>query len=454
MSKYEVHDGLPANSWQLPASASDYSIIRNLATKPSRLHSLMSTIAQPELIPPTPRQQWANVCLFALPVLTLSTSFGLALMQLLMLISVIYFARDGLAAWYRDNARQFAWISLAFLGYFAISCVRASFSHKPLSQLDGPLRMVFALSCIGFVAWLKPQIRYFWLGLCLGCIAACAIALVQRFYVGMERVDGYTHHPITFGDLALAMGLISLCAMTSWRGSKWQFLPPIALICGLISSVLSASRGGWLALILLTPLLLFIGQARRGKLLAIASLTAMLLLAYQIPAVTHRVQEAVSDVRLYAAKADATTSVGIRLELWKASWIMFQEHPWLGVGRTQFHASLQDLAARGQLQQSPALTYSSSHNDALHFLATGGLLDFSFLLLLYGAPLAFFVRMLKHGTAASRAPAWAGVILVLCFIGFGLTDVMFWLMMPKVFYVMMVGVLSGFCLSMANNSKE
>jgi hypothetical protein len=178
---------------------------------------------------------------------------------------------------------------------------------------------------------------------------------------------------------------------------------------------------------------------------------ALFALAYSIPAtgVAHRIAEAVSDVSLYFAQGNATTSVGIRLELWKASWIMFSSHPILGVGRDQFFPTLQMLAQQGVLPVSPALEFSSSHNDILHFLATGGLLDLSFLLFMYGAPLRIFLAVLNHpeGRSSSAAPvALAGVFLVMCFIGFGLTDVMFWLMIPKVFYGMMVCVLIGFCL--------
>jgi hypothetical protein len=55
--------------------------------------------------------------------------------------------------------------------------------------------------------------------------------------------------------------------------------------------------------------------------------------------------------------------------------------------------------------------------------------------------------MLHHGPPAVAAPALAGMLLVICFIAFGLTDAMFWLMMTKVFYATMACVLAGFCLA-------
>ena len=394
------------------------------------------------------RQQFSTAIIFGLPLGALTTSFGMTLIQFLILLSVAWWARDGIAVWYRRNGSKLSWIIVAFTGYFVVSLLRALINHQGTETVDGPSRMLFALSCIGFVAWCRPSRDCFWLGLCFGTIGAALIACLQRFFLHMERVEGYAHHPITFGNLALVMGLISLCALYDWRTkSRLVYLPYLAFFCGVLSSILSGSRGGWLALVLLMPLMFLVLRAGRAGAVVLV-ISALMVLVYHFPGsgVAARLQDAVSDVRLYVDVHELNTNVGIRLELWKASWLMFTEHPWVGVGRDQFHAALLQLAAQGEVKQSQALIHYSSHNDALNFLATGGLLDFSFLVLLYGAPFMFFLRVWRAGDPAVRGPAMGGLILVLSFIGFGLTDVMFWLMMTNVFYVMMTGVLVGFCM--------
>jgi O-antigen ligase len=392
--------------------------------------------------------RYATVCLFLLPVMALTTSFGLVLAQFAILLGL---SLASVRACYVRHFRTIAAILLAFAGYFLVSLWRYLAYEQGVSTLDGPSRLLFGLSCIGFVVALRPSWRLFCIGLCLGVIGAGLLALVQRLVVGMERVDGYTHHPITFGDLALAMGLLAWCSRAVLRQTRWAVFPWLALAAGMLVSILSASRGGWLALpLVLWPMLRYGIQSDQAKtwLLACLVVMLMLVLAYILPftGVAHRIAEAVSDVQAYMAHNDATTSVGIRLELWKASWRMFLDHPWVGVGRKEFDVALLQLAQQGFLQQSPALTYSSSHNDALHFLATGGLLDFSCLLMMYAAPLLFFIRILRQAPSSAQNPALMGLVLVLCFIGFGLTDVMFWLMRPKVFYIMMICTLVGFCL--------
>lgn len=399
-----------------------------------------------------PAAMYASVLVFMLPALVLSSRDGMGLSQLLMLLGLGWMGRARLAAVWTDHGRAFGPVLLAFGGYFLLSLARLVIYQQRLHTLDGPFRLLLSLGCFAFVAGYRPPIRWFWLGLCLGSVAAGAVAVAQWLAYGVDRVEGLTHHAITFGDLAVAMGMMSLCALSSFRRTRLAWLPVLACVSGLAASVLSGSRGGWLGLLLVIVPLLKYGSAVHGRRLVVGVLLALALcvIAYFIPAtsIARRLADASAEVRMYFADGNATTHVGVRLELWKASWMMIVEHPWLGVGRESFHQALNALHEQGRLQQSPALIYSSSHNDAIHMLATGGVLDFSFLLLMYGAPLRLFHGVLCEAEAGAerRAAALAGITLVVCFIGFGLTDVMFWLMMPKVFYGVMVCMLAAFSL--------
>ncbi|WP_083941293.1 glycosyltransferase family 9 protein [Pseudoduganella violaceinigra] len=398
----------------------------------------------------------ATFLVFALPALALTTPFGIGAIQAVALLLFAWHFRDGVSTCYRDNWHAVRPLVLAFGAFFLFSLLRMFTDHQPLRTLDGPSRMLFGLACIGVFYYLKPQARYFWLGLCYGTIAAAALAVLQTHAWGMARAEGFTHHAITFGDLALAMGMMAICSLNTAPGLR--YLPALALLAGLLASALSGSRGGWLAMLLAAVPLTRNGYKMHGQRMLVALALAALLcvLAYLVPAtgVAQRLAEGVSDIQGYFSRGDATTSVGIRLELWKASWLMFMEHPWLGVGRDDFDVALQVLAAKGMLQPSPALGYSSSHNDMLHFLATGGLLDFSLLIAMYVAPLLFFRNMLNAADNGQRPLALAGLVMVLCFIGFGLTDVMFWLMAPKLFYVTMACSLAGMCLFMTRGASQ
>lgn len=396
-------------------------------------------------------RQWGTAVMLLLSASALTTDFGLHLTLLLVLLSLGWLARHGLRQFYAAHARAIRFIALGFGGYFLISLLRMLWFGHPVRILDGPSRLLFALACIGFVGLLRPSIRVFWLGLCLGTIGAALLGLWQALALGMDRAEGFTHHPITYGDLIVAMGVMSFCALPEFRRTRLAWLPVVALLCGVLGSVLSGSRGAWLGLLLVLWPMLRYGGHIHGKAMrwAVGLVLVACAAGYLVPqtGIARRVADAVSDVQRYASVNDASTNVGIRLELWKASLMMIAEQPVLGVGRDAFRENLLELADQGRLQRSMALDFSSSHNDVLHTMATGGIVDLVFLLLMYAAPFAFFARFLRHGPPAAGAPALAGLLLVVCFVGFGLTDVMFWLMMPKVFYATMACVLAGFCLA-------
>jgi ADP-heptose:LPS heptosyltransferase/O-antigen ligase len=391
---------------------------------------------------------FTSTLLFALPALALSSKSGLGAMQLVILL---IFARhfQPVVRNYLQQWGELKGVTLAFFLYFLVSLLRMVLDHQPLRTIDGPSRLLFGLSCIGVIYYLRPRVKYFWLGLCFTTLLAAVVAVYQVASGQMDRAVGFTHHAITFGDLALVSGLMALCGLGTLRNTRMAWLPGLALIGGMAASILSGSRGGWLALpLVMIPLLGYGNRLYGRRLLQVCAIgLALLVLAFVVPAtgVAERIGVALSEVQRYLAHGDATTSVGIRLELWRASVMMITEHPWLGVGRDGFDAALHALAAEGRLQQSPALTYSSSHNDLLHCLATGGVLDASLLLMMYIAPLSYFAGQLRRPDQGQHAPALAGMVLVTAFIGFGLTEVMFWLMMTKVYYVMMACTLIGLC---------
>ena len=410
----------------------------------------MNTASHP---PPLPEKgsPLASTLLFALPALALGSKSGLGAVQLVILLIFLARFRPVWSA-YQQYWFDLSGVILAFSAYFVVSLLRLLLDHQELRTLDGPSRLLLGLSCIGVMYHLRPRTRYFWMGLCFTTVAAALLAIYQTLN-GVEygRAVGFTHHAITFGNLALASGLMGLCGMAAFRDTRLAWLPVVALLCGMVASILSGSRGGWLALPLAMIPLVYYGRHLFGRRLLVVCglMLALLALACVVPAIgmAGRIGVAIDEVQRYLAVGDATTSVGIRLELWKASVIMFTEHPWLGVGRDDFHAVLNALADAGRLQQSPALEYSSSHNDLLHCLATGGVLDASLLLLLYIMPLRYFVAQLRRPDQGQHPLALAGLVVVVSFIAFGLTDVMFWLMMTKVFYVMMVSSLIGMCLA-------
>ncbi len=65
----------------------------------------------------------------------------------------------------------------------------------------------------------------------------------------------------------------------------------------------------------------------------------------------------------------ATRPLGIRMQLWHASWLMFLDHPVIGTGARNFRANLAELRDRGIVTPLVASDYGEPHNDLIAAMA-------------------------------------------------------------------------------------
>jgi len=400
-----------------------------------------------------PARTWIGALAFLLPCLSLVTLFGVGLVSFLFLgSSFIWFkpSRDALLR----HWPAIRWVVLAFLLHagFVLAC--ALLRGVSMSSVEKPVRMLLAVSALAVVVALRAPRRALWWGVSVGAIAALPFVAWQRLGLGLERPGGFIN-AITFGDLALLLGLLSLAGAIDLRRHTPQvLLCGAGALAGLLASLLTATRGGWIALILAGVLLLRhlrLLDSRRVHLLLAAGV-ALLAAAWLVPAfgVQARFAQGVTDIRTWYEGGSVWTNVGTRLELWKGALMLIREHPLFGLDFGACRARLAEFAQQGQLDPM-VLSLPHLHNDGLQALATGGVAGFAAWAAILAAPWLFFARQIGGGVRAPQfAVALAGMLVVLGYLSFGLTEVIFWSMKGSLFYALMVFLLMGFCL----NAKE
>jgi O-antigen ligase len=405
-----------------------------------------------------PALRWTGVLVFLFPFLSLVTLFGVSLCSFLFLLAALLYYKPGRAELVR-HWPAVRGVVLAFLYYFAFAAFCfVSRPESPLSNVEKPARMFLAVSGLMLVLYQRPSRKALWWGAIAGAVVALVLVSYQRLLLGVERPGGLIN-PITFGDLSLCIALVSLAATIDFRHSTREALwPALGVVAGLVASVLTGTRGGWVALV--PAGLLFLRQARlmhswRLRALLLSSF-ALMLSTYFIPAsgVQARVDLGVDEVRMWldgSAKLD-NSSVGTRLELWKGATMLIAEHPLLGLDPATYKEQLQRYVLEGRLDRV-VLPMPHLHNDALQAFVTGGVFGFAAWLGILVAPFVFFARVMASGTsmdAPQFTPALAGILVVLSYFSFGLTEVIFWSVKGSLFYALMVFMLMGFCL----NAKE
>jgi len=120
----------------------------------------------------------------------------------------------------------------------------------------------------------------------------------------------------------------------------------------------------------------------------------------------------------------ADTSVGKRIEMWRAGWRLFLTHPALGVGTGAYKVKTNELIQTGQV--APFIgTYDHPHNDYVDALSSRGILGILALFVILLVPAGRFMQAIRSPERRNHAVGMAGMLTVAGFAIFALTDTIF-----------------------------
>lgn len=340
-----------------------------------------------------------------------------------------------------QNPRQ----SLAFSGtellfffsmlFIVFSVLLTSFvKHADIARADRFFIVVLAIPMYIYLKRYPPSEGSIWLGVIMGAICASIIALYQVEEAPHLSRAGGDINPIMFGDISLALGVMAAASLGYyWKKGKWLVIFPIVgMFSGLIGSVLSLSRGGWLALPVIAIFAIwYLNKWLSYKLLLLGFVIGALVISaiYLSPqtGVEGRIDSAINDTNSYINSQNVTDavrgkSVGVRFEMWKAAWLIFKENKFLGVGWGNYKYEVNRLIEKG-ITNKAAGHYYHAHNQYLSALAKGGGIGLLAIISLLLYPYLVLKRKitLSHQKMVGRL-ALAGCLLIICFSIFGLTE--------------------------------
>ena len=390
---------------------------------------------------------------FCLTFLSMVTLWGVSLCSFVFFLMALYHFRASRSALAR-HWPEVRWVVGAFALFLLFTALSMLVHPEPgTGAFERPLRMLAAVSALALVLAFKPARSYLWWGVAGGAVLGAVAVGVERFVFGLERPGGLTN-AITTGDMLMLYGLLGLAAAIDHRGSADSAWLGAGAVAGFAGSLITGTRGSWAALALAAIVFALYARTLRGaRVLALAACCFVLVVAsYFIPGtgVQERVEQGVADVTTYYHGGSAFSNVGIRLELWKGAVMLIARRPLLGIDHPGAKRDMARLVRDGKLD-AVVLPAEHFHNDALHMLVTGGVVGLLAWLATLGAPLAFFARALRARAGEQAfAPALAGMLVVLSYFAFGLTEVIFWSIRASLLYALLVFILMGLCL----NAKE
>lgn len=320
-----------------------------------------------------------------------------------------------------------------FFAFGATFITFALFDQLKVSGLDKPSRFLLVIPVCFLLLRSKGPKEWLWYGIVVGSLLAFGLALYQRLIEGVSRARG-DEHPIMFGDTGMMLGLLSLAAAIYFFSQKrfvWLALALVAGVAGVGTSVLSGSRGGWVAVPLIGLFLFWecrdlLGKKRLYTVFSIALICIVAAVAIPQTGIQKRVGEAVSNIEHYLAGSQTATSVGLRFDMWKAAIYMFESAPIFGVGESQVQPIKRELAAEGMINKQ-AVPFNHAHNEYFQALSTRGIVGFIILMAMYLVPLKLFLRKLRQYKDNWRIRSYAigGALIPMCYMDFALTQTMF-----------------------------
>ena len=280
----------------------------------------------------------------------------------------------------------------------------------------------------------------------LAAISGLLMAHEVGIRAGIDTLD-----LIHFGNFELALGFLSVLSLDLLGKDKLplRLLKIIGLVAGVLASIGSGSRGGWLAIPVFIVLIAYfkMGKISPKKIIGglIAGLLSAVLLYASNDTVHQRVVETHQDVSKFNA-GNRDTSIGVRIQLYLAAVDVFARHPLFGVGPEGFATEMKPMAEAGKLTKEAAhLGEGEVHNDILSKAAGMGIWGLLAILAVYFFPLKLFWRAAHSANDSIKRGGLMGVTFVSGFVVYGFTVEFLNLTLATAFYSFTVAVLLAFC---------
>lgn len=353
--------------------------------------------------------------------------------------------------------RRVAWmlgaLAAPLVAVLAVQLLRHEFVPR---YIDAPLRFLMGGLIVGYFAQRRVNVLPFLQFAVPGSVFLCAAALLypgasSHFWDG--RPATYFMDPLTLAQHVNIAGFMCLflvdAAQRDSAGIRW--FKYAGFFTALTISLFTQSRTGWLMVPILAALW-FVGFRRNTGKTGVA--LALLLIAmgsvslyFCSDLLQSRVDKALEDVADYV-NGNRDTSIGIRLSLLRANWILFLHSPATGWGFEKLPAlsSIPEIAAFSTPVLQQYFTQHGGHNELMQSMMRMGVFGLVSRLGLFVVPLILFIRAARAPQPRRRTAGYLGLCIVIGYFTAGLTSEVFNLIYAASFYSLLVAVLAAMAI--------
>ncbi|WP_118808737.1 O-antigen ligase family protein [Haemophilus haemolyticus] len=265
--------------------------------------------------------------------------------------------------------------------------------------IDNPLRAFLFLSVIIFVIYSKVKFDVLLYSIPVGSFVAGLVALYQYYILHLPAAFN-EQMKIQSGDIAMSLGLFSFIIalyLFDIKKNRLALVTAIAGLFGVLASVLSFARGGWVGVPLIFVFVLYMYRNMISKKLLSAVVLSILVGGISLSTneqFVGRILDVKNNLSHYSQNSK-DGSIGARLDMWKMGVDAFIEHPISGWSLKALDEYKKSLADKGIVSREFTV-YSHLHNQFIDELAKKGILGGVAILGIFLVPLCSFYRKQKE----------------------------------------------------------
>lgn len=381
-------------------------------------------------------------------------STALLVLSVLFLCYLLY-KRVSFLAIVKQNKAIFAVTTF----YFLVSLFFIFFHGEKINLIDNPLRAFLFLSVIIFIVYSSLKFDILLYSIPLGSFISGVVALYQYYILSLESAF-YNQMKIQSGDMAMSLGLFSFSIAFYFLDVKKSKLALFSVGCGIfgvLASILSFARGGWIGVPILLLILIFLYRHLLSKKLLLGGITFLCIISVVLTVnnkFVNRLSEAQYELKLYLSGDDKVSSIGERLDMWKIGSKAFLEHPISGWGLKELDYYKKNLADKDVVTKA-SISFSHLHNQFIDELAKKGILGGIAILSIFIVPLHLFYRkVVDQGNKRIKFISILGIIHVLSTIIYCMSQAFLAHNSGNIFYFFVLFLFYSFMVNESTTTSE
>lgn len=326
------------------------------------------------------------------------------------------------------KANKLIWV----LGSYCIFAILAKTYYGYSSSLMRALICLFIYLSI-FPSSLLSKINFKYL-IIIGTITSCLFVMYQTLILNQGRM--WSINPIPYATFSASLSIVAFYYLLQSKTIKHCLLWLSTFVAAVIPLLYSQSRGLWLALGIVMVIVIIKSLFNHKK--SVYLLLPFILAAASAYYISHdKITQRIVQTKIeieQVMQGNLNTSIGLRLQMWKAAIILSKESVIIGLGDN--HKAYKEELAEQKIISSQVIKFTHYHNQFLNELVKYGIIGLA--LLLFSIILPFYY-LNKNNSQYT----WPGFLIIGVYIIASLTDVPFQHAQTLIFYFIVMYMLGS-----------